>query len=76
MSLNLARAVWRKSTRSGMNGCVEMAFIDGGRVAIRDSKDRQGPVLVFTPVEWRAFIGGVNDGEFDLPSTAQRWTPT
>jgi hypothetical protein len=60
-------AVWRKSSRSGANGCVEVAFADG-KVAVRDSKDQRGPVLMFTPVEWDAFVGGVRDGEFDLTS--------
>jgi hypothetical protein len=46
---------------------VEVAFIDDGRVAVRDSKNRQGPVLMFTPVEWQAFLGGVREGELDLP---------
>jgi len=46
---------------------VEVAFVDG-KVAVRDSKDRRGPVLVFTPAEWEAFVGGVRDGEFDLTS--------
>ncbi|WP_433519999.1 DUF397 domain-containing protein [Nonomuraea sp. CA-143628] len=36
-------------------------------VAVRDSKDRGGPLLTFTPGEWRAFLGGVKDGEFDQP---------
>ncbi len=35
-------------------------------IAVRDSKDPGGPVLDFTPAEWRAFIAGVRDGEFDL----------
>ena len=61
----LAGAVWRKSTLSGPNGCVEVAFLDG-RIAVRDSKDRSGPVLLFTPYEWEAFVGGVRGGEFDL----------
>jgi hypothetical protein len=39
-----------------------------GKIAVRDSKDRHGPVLRFTPVEWEAFVGGVRDGEFDLKS--------
>jgi hypothetical protein len=47
------------------NGCVEVAFV-GGQVAMRNSKDRSGPVLVFTPAEWEAFVSGVRDGEFDL----------
>jgi Domain of unknown function (DUF397) len=63
--MDLAGAPWRKSTRSGANGCVEVALFDG-RVAVRDSKDHQGPPLLFTPVEWKAFLDGVQDGEFDL----------
>lgn len=65
--MDLSSATWRKSTRSGSDGCVEVAFIDG-KVAVRDSKDRRGPALKFTPVEWDAFVGGVRDGEFDLKS--------
>jgi len=64
-SRDLSNVIWRKSTRSGHNGCVEVAFADG-RIALRDSKDRKGPVLVFTPLEWEAFVNGVRDGEFDL----------
>jgi hypothetical protein len=63
---DLSRAVWRKSTLSHTNGCVEVAFVDD-RVAVRDSTNRNGPVLVFTPFEWEAFVGGVRDGEFDSP---------
>jgi hypothetical protein len=63
--VDLSRATWRKSSRSGTNGCVEVAVVDG-RIAVRDSKDRRGPALVFTPLEWEAFVGGVRDGEFDL----------
>ncbi len=58
-------ADWRKSSRSGANGCVEVAFVDG-KVAVRDSNDRPGPLLVFTATEWEAFVGGVRDGEFDI----------
>jgi hypothetical protein len=66
MSVDLSRAVWRKSTRSGTNGCVEVAFVQD-EVAVRDSKDGASPVLVFTAHEWEAFIGGARDGEFELP---------
>ena len=66
--MDLSRAVWRKSTRSGSSGnCVEVADnLPGGQVALRDSKDPSGPVLVFTAAEWAAFVGGAKDGEFDL----------
>jgi Domain of unknown function (DUF397) len=50
-----------------MNGCVEVAFLNDERIAVRDSKNQQGPMLVFSPVEWRAFVRGVQDGEFNLP---------
>ncbi|WP_084955955.1 DUF397 domain-containing protein [Thermoactinospora rubra] len=59
---------WRKSRRcNGSSACVEFAQLADGNVAIRDSKQQDGPVLVFTPEEWEAFTAGVRDGEFDLP---------
>ncbi|MFG2046938.1 DUF397 domain-containing protein [Micromonospora sp. NPDC048935] len=52
---------WRTSTRSSGNGnCVEVATA-GGRVAVRDSKDRSGPALAFGPTAWRAFVRGVGE---------------
>ncbi|MCT9932109.1 DUF397 domain-containing protein [Planotetraspora sp. A-T 1434] len=66
-STDLSGAAWWKSSRSANNcACVEIAVLPGGEVGVRDSKNQEGPVLVFTPVEWDAFIGGVKDGEFDL----------
>ena len=56
---------WRKSTLSTTNGCVEVAVV-GDRIAVRDSKQRGGPVLEFTATEWAAFLAGVRGGEFDL----------
>jgi hypothetical protein len=54
-----------KSSRSSGDGqCVEMADL-GDVVAVRDSKDPNGPVLLFTPGEWAAFLTGARDGEFD-----------
>ncbi|MGN9783428.1 DUF397 domain-containing protein [Nonomuraea sp. ZG12] len=57
----------RKSSLSGSgNDCVEVADNLPGIVAVRDSKDPDGPALVFNPSEWRAFVSGVKGGEFDL----------
>jgi hypothetical protein len=66
--MDLSSAVWRKSSRSSDNGgqCVEVAMNLPGVVAVRDSKDLGGPKLLFTHDEWKAFIGGVVDGEFDI----------
>ena len=65
--MDLSTAVWRKSSRPGSNGgqCVEVAANLPGAVAVRDSKDPDGPSLLFTPGEWRAFVGGIKSGEFD-----------
>ncbi len=52
----LKQAAWRKSTRSGGgNNCVEVAPVEGF-VAVRDSKDPDGPAFVFRPQEWTAFV--------------------
>jgi hypothetical protein len=45
---------------------VEVASNLPGIIAVRDSKVKGGPTLVYTPKEWEAFIAGVKDGEFDL----------
>jgi hypothetical protein len=56
---------WRTSSHSGDNGaCVEVRQVDG-RVEVRDSKDRSGPVLTFSPAEWLAFVDRARKGEFD-----------
>jgi hypothetical protein len=66
MKTDLSGARWRKSSYSSSNAnCVEVAVTDPA-VAVRDTKDRQGPVLVFSPGEWRTFTAGVRNGEFDL----------
>jgi hypothetical protein len=66
-ALDRAVAVWRRSTHSAARGCVEVAFLGGGHVAVRDSNASNGPVLRFSPREWHAFLDGVIDGQFELP---------
>jgi hypothetical protein len=65
MSPELSGLAWRKAQASVNNGqCVELART-GGLIAIRDSKNPAGPVLMYTPAEWRAFLTGAKNGEFD-----------
>jgi hypothetical protein len=66
--MDLTGVRWRKASLSGNNGgnCVEVATSLPGAVAIRDSKDQQGPVLIITPDDWEAFCNGVKAGEFRL----------
>ena len=57
---------WIKSSLSYANGnCVEVASLPGGQIGVRNSRNSAGPVLTFTSDEWRAFLGGVRNGEFD-----------
>ncbi|MGN9775974.1 DUF397 domain-containing protein [Micromonospora sp. H33] len=59
--VDLTRACWHKSSRSSSNGgnCVEVADNLPGVVLVRDTKDRDGGTLTFTPAAWRAFVAQV-----------------
>jgi Domain of unknown function (DUF397) len=56
---------WRTSSYCDTSLCVEVTVADGA-VLVRQSGDPDGPRLSFSPAEWRAFIRGAADGEFDL----------
>jgi hypothetical protein len=57
---------WIKSRHSNAEGnCVEVAALPEGGVALRNSRDPDGPALVYTPAEVAAFLAGAKDGEFD-----------
>jgi hypothetical protein len=61
----LAGLAWIKAQASNHNGaCVEVAA-STDKIAIRDSKDPGGPILVYTATEFRAFLDGARNGEFD-----------
>lgn len=66
--MDLSRAEWRKASRSSSNGgnCVEVARNLRDAVAVRDSKNPDGPVLTVAPAGWRNFIADVRAGRHDL----------
>ncbi|MFI7462926.1 DUF397 domain-containing protein [Nonomuraea sp. NPDC049646] len=65
--LTVSPGGWRRSSLSAVaGGCVEFARHTTGEVLSRDSKDPSGPVLTCTPGEWRAFVGGVRNAEFEV----------
>jgi Domain of unknown function (DUF397) len=72
--MDLTGVTWRKSSYSGGNGgtCVEVAVLSDSteiserEMAIRDSKNPNGPSLIFDLDQWRAFTTGIHHGEFDL----------
>ncbi|TDE37745.1 DUF397 domain-containing protein [Actinomadura sp. 6K520] len=61
--MDLSNATWRKASRSGENGgnCVELADVSGAVVAVRDSKDPDGPVLLLTRAALRTAVQSAAD---------------
>ncbi|HKU18196.1 MAG TPA: DUF397 domain-containing protein [Candidatus Saccharimonadales bacterium] len=74
----ITNLAWFKSEQSGPNcdNCVEVAFVGDpvtkaiAVIALRNSRDPDGPILTFDLGEWGAFIGGAHTGEFDAPLAA------
>jgi Domain of unknown function (DUF397) len=66
LSGQLRQVRWQKSRYSNSQGaCVEMAVLPGGDIAVRNSRDPNGPALIYTPAEIQALFQDVKDGEFD-----------
>jgi hypothetical protein len=65
--VDLSRIQWRKASysTSANQNCVE-AGATGRVVAVRDSKDPDGPKLVVSPAGWRVFMADVKSGRYDL----------
>jgi Domain of unknown function (DUF397) len=59
--IEMSAVTWRKSRRSNASGnCVEVAALaEGQRLAIRDSKNPSGPVLLVSTDDWRSFMSSL-----------------
>ncbi|MGQ4614755.1 DUF397 domain-containing protein [Nocardia sp. R7R-8] len=67
MNADLSDVYWFKSSySSAQKDCVEVAFLRGGAVGVRDSKNPAGPALVFRSSEWDSFTARITDCELDL----------
>lgn len=62
----LSDVTWHKSRLSNPSGnCVEIAKLPGGEVAMRNSRDPEGPALIYTAAEMEAFLRASKEGQFD-----------
>jgi hypothetical protein len=61
--LGVVEPVWRKSSSSNTDNCIEVAFVGSGAL-VRDSKDVRVPHLAFGSAAWGAFLDGIRSGEF------------
>jgi hypothetical protein len=68
MNPDMAEARWRKSSYSSGSGgnCVEVATNLPGVVAVRDSKDPDGPVLALGPESWNMLTSVIKSGVLNL----------
>ncbi|MFC4535102.1 DUF397 domain-containing protein [Sphaerisporangium dianthi] len=64
-AMDISDATWLSAPGSTSDDRIEIAYLSGGAVALRNPADPNGTVLRFTPAEWDAFVLGVRDGEFD-----------
>ncbi len=59
-----ADLIWRTALICNGGTCVKVA-VSGQAVLVADSKTPDGTVLAYTPAEWRDFLAGVKNGDFD-----------
>ncbi|MFC7308697.1 DUF397 domain-containing protein [Streptomyces monticola] len=64
-AMDISGVEWHSAPGGPQDEKVEIAYLEGGAVAMRNSKEPQ-TVLRYTEAEWRAFVLGARDGEFDL----------
>jgi hypothetical protein len=68
MTPEVMQAQWFKSSSSSVTGCVEVAFLPGRRVGVRDSRSPAIPPQLLGRLAWTRFLAGAKRGDFDLPA--------
>lgn len=64
-AMDISGAEWLSAPGDASEVRVEIAYLEGGAVGMRASNDPD-TVLRYTESEWKAFVLGVRDGEFDI----------
>ncbi|GII66436.1 hypothetical protein Skr01_65210 [Sphaerisporangium krabiense] len=64
-AMDISDVTWLSAPGSTSEDRIEIAYLRGGAVAMRNPSDPAGTVLRYTAAEWNAFVLGVRDGEFD-----------
>lgn len=65
-AIDTAALAWFKSSKSSANGqCTMCARLPNGDMAVKDSKDPHGPVLLFSATEWQAFTRNIKHDDLN-----------
>ncbi|MFD4480375.1 DUF397 domain-containing protein [Streptomyces sp. NPDC058471] len=62
-SLDLSDVEWKGAPGTDPQERVEIAYLPGGAVALRNAACPDDPALVYTEAEWQAFVQGARNGE-------------
>jgi hypothetical protein len=61
----LARLAWRTARYCNDTGCVQVATAAPGVVAVRDSQNPNGSVLMYSSRQWSWFLRYAKEGGYD-----------
>jgi predicted secreted Zn-dependent protease len=64
MPQSLGELSWRVARKCNSGHCVAVA-VRGDEIVIGSSKDLDGPVITYSRDEWKVFLEGVRQGDFD-----------
>lgn len=64
--ISAGEPAWRTARRCETGGCVQVGTL-GESVLVRGSADPEGIYITLSRDEWRVFVAGVKDGDFDSP---------